>query len=488
MAGMTKAQLEARLHELESENARLQEAIDENARLRASLETAAPAPGPVSAAAAPGPAPASARGRAFLGVLLIVLGTLVAPLATVSAYAARMVGDTDVFVATLAPLAEDPDVQAFVVDEATAAIDEALDTDALVEDLLASVIDEGSTPRLANAADVLGPLLADQARVAIRSALTQVVGTEAFVTVWEQALALAHAQVVGVLEADADGAVTIDETGVVALQLAPIIDELRPALVDAGFTLADSIPTVDVSVTLAEVPKVAQARLGYSILKTVGSVLPWIALALIAAGILVHPRRPRASIVAGTLLLIVGATLALVLATAGDIVAAAIATEVPTATTGAIYGAVTAEPGAVLIAYVVAGAVAILAGLVLGRSSAAASARERSLGWADRGASALDERGWRSPAVGALLRRRGWLLWIWLAAVFLLLYATLRPFTPVGVVLGTLVIALAGAVFAVLRAESSPEGAAEGIAEDGSGTMPEGAPEEPPAPADDPAI
>ncbi|WP_156162214.1 hypothetical protein [Demequina iriomotensis] len=447
MAGMTKAQLEARLAELEAENDRLQEALEANVRLREThAADGAPAPAPV--------APRASRGRAFLAVVLIVLGTLVAPLATVSAYAARMVGDTGVFVATLAPLADDPEVQAFVVDEATAAIDQALDTDALVADLLASVIDEGATPRLADAADTLGPLLADQARVAIRSALTQVVATEAFSTVWEQALGLAHGQVVGVLEADAQGAVTIDDTGVVALQLEPIIAELRPALVDAGFTLADSIPDVDVSITLAEVPQVAQARLGYSILSTVGAVLPWIALALIAAGILLHPRRPRASIVAGTLLLVVGAILALVVGTAGGIVATALATEVPTATTAAIYGALTAEPGAVLIAYIVAGAVAILVGLALGGSSAAVAARGRGGSYASRGAAALDARGWRPAAISGALQRRGWLLWPWLALVFLLLFALLRPFTPLGVAVGALILALAGALYAVLRTDA----------------------------------
>ncbi|WP_156163730.1 hypothetical protein [Demequina subtropica] len=472
MAGMTKAQLEARLLELESENSRLQEAIEENTRLRATLAPTEAAPAP----AAPQPHPA--RGRAFLGLVLIVLGALVAPLGTVAAYASRMASDTDVFVNTLAPLAEDPDVQAFVVDEATAAIDQALDTDALVADLLASVIDEDSTPRLANASEVLGPLLADQARVAIRSALTQVVGAEAFATVWREALTLAHGQLAGVLSADADGAIAVDEAGVVQLQLQPIIEQLRPALVDAGFTLADSIPDVDVNVTLAEVPKVAQARLGYSILHTIGTVLPWIALALIAAGILVHPRRPRASIVAGALLLIVGVVLALVVATAGDIVAAGLATEVPTAATAAIYGALTAEPGAVLIAYIVAGAVAILTGLALGGSRPAATVRRLGGTYVTRGATTLDAHGWRPAALGGLLRRQGWPLWPWLALVFLLLFATLRPFTPAGVVVGVIVLGLAGSAFAVLRAEGDAA-ATDDAAIAAPDPAPDPAPEEP---------
>lgn len=441
MAGPTKAQIEARLAELEAENARLRGALEDNVRLRESAPAAAPP------AIAPAP---RHRGRAFLGILLIVLGTVIAPLATVAGFAARQASETDVFVRTLAPLAEDPAVQSLIVDEAATAIDDALDTDALVDELLSSVIDDDSTPRLANAADLLGPLLADQARVAIRSALTAVVESDAFATVWEEALRLTHQQLVAVLEADADGAVSIDDAGVVAIQLAPIIAQLKPQLVDAGFTLADSIPEVDASITVAEVPRVAQARLAYSVLITTADVLAWTAIVLIIVGVLVHPRRPRALIVAGALALVTGAVLGGGIALGGSIAAAAIATEVPTDATASIYGALTGEVAAVMLAYIVLGAVLVLAGLASGGSSGAGGVRRFGGGYLARGSQALDARGWRPEAVPNLLRRLPWLLWVWLALVFVLLALTLRPLTGWDVVFGGVVLGLAAALYGVL--------------------------------------
>ncbi|MDN4486765.1 hypothetical protein QQX10_01155 [Demequina sp. SYSU T00039] len=449
MAGPTKAQIEARLRELEQENA----------QLRGALETAAaPSPEPAPAEPVPSPPAPRMRGRAFLGILLIVLGTVIAPLAMVAGFASRQVSDTDTFVATLAPLSADPAVQALIVSEASAAIDQALDTDALVAELLDGVIDADSTPRLAQASELLGPLLADQARVAIRSALTTVVESDAFSTVWEQALRLTHAQLVAVMEADADGAVAIDDSGTVAIQLAPIIAELKPALVDAGFTLADSIPEVTATITVAEVPAIAKARLGYSVLTTVGDVLPWIAIVLLIVGVVVHPRRPRAVIVAGTLLLVVGAIIGGAIAIGGSVAAALIATQVPTAATAAIYGALTGEMAAVMLAWVVLGVIAIAAGLLAGRSAGAAAARRSGADLLERGASRLDARGWRPEGVPAVLRRHGWLLWPWLGAILVLLLVTMRPLSPWDVVLGSLILAAAAALFGVLRG-GTPEAA-----------------------------
>ncbi|WP_062293498.1 hypothetical protein [Demequina phytophila] len=463
---MTKAQLEARLLEMETENASLRAALDEAATTSATNG----APGaPTAHATHPTPASSPAkprhRGRAFLAITLIVLGTLIAPLATVVGFAARQASDSEAFVRTLAPLAEDPDVQALIVDQAAAAIDAKLDTDALVDELLSSVIDEQSTPRLANAQGVLGPLLADQARAATRSALTFVIESDAFAKVWEEALRLSHQQLVNVLEADADGAISIDDAGLVAIQLGPILDELKPALVDAGFTLADSIPEVDASITVAEVPAVAQARLAYSILTTVGNVLPWVAVILVIVGVAIHPRRPRAVIVAGTLLLITGAVLAIGIAIGGSVTAALIATQVPTGATAAIYGALTGETAAVMLAYAVLGAIAIIAGVLSGGSSGAGAARRSSAGLIARGSAALDARGWRPEGVPTVLRRLPWLLWLWWGAVFVVLAATLRPLTVWDVVLGTVVLGLAAALYLVLRgpADDAPVASAPAV-------------------------
>ncbi|MDN4476232.1 hypothetical protein QQX09_10235 [Demequina sp. SYSU T00192] len=91
-------------------------------------------------------------------------------------------------VRTLAPLAEDPAVNALIVDETSEAIGMQIDTDTLVEDLADQEIDSNATPLLAQGNISLGSLLADQAPIAIRSAIATVVDSRALTTVCERSL------------------------------------------------------------------------------------------------------------------------------------------------------------------------------------------------------------------------------------------------------------------------------------------------------------
>ena len=454
MPRQTKAEIEARLQELEAENARLR-ATAEDARER------------VASAPALAPPERTSRGRAAVAVILIVVGALLAPVATVAAFGARQLSDTDAFVEELAPLASEPAVQQLVIDEASAAIDDAIDTDTLVENLLGALIDEESRPRLAAASERLGPLLADQARTATRTAVTRVVESDAFPAIWEQTLRITHAQMVGVLEADQEGAVTIDDTGVVELQLQPIIAALKPALVDAGFELANSIPEVDATIVIAEIPQIAQARLGYSLLLTVGMVLPWIAIGLLVVGVLGHPRTSRGIVLGGTLLLVEGALLASAISIGGSVVAAAVATQVPTAATDVVYTALTAEVAAVMLAYVLAGAIAIVAGLLAGPGILAVRIRAAGSRTLGRVTGWLDRHGWRSQRAAEALRPHAWVLWVVLAAAFVVLAATLRPLSPGDVVLGGAVLAVIALIFAILRAAAPVD--RDGVGEDSRG-------------------
>ncbi|WP_062203305.1 hypothetical protein [Demequina salsinemoris] len=445
---MTKAQIEERLAELEAENASLREQLDARPE---------PAPAPTDE-----PTPASStstdtkpsRGRAFLATTLIVLGAILAPLGTVASYGANAVSDTDAFVSTLAPLAEDPAIQALVVDQVATAIDDALDPDALVADLLDSIIDEDSTPRLAEAGDVLGPLLADQTRTAIRAGLTSVVESDAFAAVWEQTLTLTHEQVVAILEGEGDGAVAIDTNGNVVIQMQPIIDVIRPALVDQGFTLAQSIPDSDATVTVTQVPEVATARLAYAVLTTLGSVLPWLTIALLVIGIALHPRRPRALVIAGTLMLVVGSLIAGLLMVVGAVAAAALASDIPVDATIAIYDGLTASLTASSLGFALAGLIALIGGVLAGRSRAAEAARAMGATTLGRGATSLEGRGWRSPELARLLERHGWLQWVALAVVFAMCFALLRPVSPGDVLLTAILLALVAVAFGVLRGDA----------------------------------
>ena len=109
------SELEARIAQLEAENAALRSEVD-----------ATTSTGGTDA----GPPPARERrrwGRTAAAVVLVVVGLLLAPVAVISAWARLELVDTERFVATFAPLADDPAVQAYIADEVTAAIEDQVD-------------------------------------------------------------------------------------------------------------------------------------------------------------------------------------------------------------------------------------------------------------------------------------------------------------------------------------------------------------------------
>lgn len=119
------------------------------ARLQAQLRTR-PAPvGPPAATRLPG------RGRRLLAVLLITLGVLLAPISVVAAWTKTELTDTDQFVATAAPLLDDPAFQTFLVDEVTAAINEEIDLEAITSDLFDGIAGLDLSPRAAEALQLL---------------------------------------------------------------------------------------------------------------------------------------------------------------------------------------------------------------------------------------------------------------------------------------------------------------------------------------------
>src|SRR5215212_4629044 len=114
----------------------------ENSTLRDKLEAhPSAAQGEASSRRPRGP------GWTVLAAVLILLGCLMAPLAVVSGWAKSTLTDTDAFVATYAPLAHNPEVQSFVVDQAAAAIDKNVNLEQYIDDAIDGIKALGTRPR-----------------------------------------------------------------------------------------------------------------------------------------------------------------------------------------------------------------------------------------------------------------------------------------------------------------------------------------------------
>ncbi|MBX0299415.1 hypothetical protein K2F54_05420 [Cryobacterium sp. 1639] len=401
----------------------------ENARLRGQLGPAAEHR-------------AAARWRAFFAALLITIGVILAPVSVVAYWTKGYINDTDRFVASLAPLAEDPAVQAYLVDEIVTVVNDNVDIEGITSDLFDGLANLDLPPAAQNALGLLEQPAIQGVQGLIRSTATNIVASDAFAQLWEQALRTSQTQVIAALEGDTGGALVISDTGEIGIQLGPIIDEVKTELVNRGFSLAQNIPEVDRTIVVAQSDSLVQARTGYQLLNVLGFVLPVVSLGLIALGVLVAKRRSRTLIWAGLTLALSMAILAAGIAVGRILFISALSpTYLPNNVAQALYDAVvpfinTTALSVGLVGFTVA-VVAYLAGPFRGSGML----RRSTIGTAASIRAAAGNAGITTGGFGAFLyhyRRLAHVL-IGLAAAAVAIFW--RPLTP-PVILWTAVLAL----------------------------------------------
>lgn len=286
MAGESSTELQERIAELEAENAALR-ARAEGAEQEASESQA-------EAAASATERPRRRWGRTAVAIVLVVIGLLLAPVAVISAWARLELVDTDRFVATFAPLAEDPDVQEYIGDQVTAAIEEQVDIPALTADLFDGLRALDLPPRAENALGLLEAPATQGLQSLVAGVVDRVVTSPQFADVWATALRASHRQFVAALQGDPDAALAIGDEGTVSVQLGPIIEAVKDRLEAQGVGFASSIPVVERSIVVAQDDAFVLVQTVYTLAVAVGTWLPWITLALLVAGVLVARRRAAA--------------------------------------------------------------------------------------------------------------------------------------------------------------------------------------------------
>ncbi|WP_425837465.1 hypothetical protein [Microbacterium sp. PA5] len=232
--------------------------------------------------------------RRSLAVALIVVGVVLTPVAAVGAWVRVALVDTDRFVEALAPLADDPAVQGLVIERTTAAIESRIDVDGLVGDLFGGLATLDLPPRAAAALPLLESSAVAAVQALIERTVTRVVESDAFASTWTTVLRTTHDRGTALLTWDGSGVVGISEDSVLELHLGPVVGAARQALLDEGLRVAAVIPEVSLVVPLGQADSVVLARTAYAVAVAVGAWLPWLALALLAGGVLLARRRVRA--------------------------------------------------------------------------------------------------------------------------------------------------------------------------------------------------
>jgi hypothetical protein len=290
----------------------------EVASLRNELDQARQAAPPSDDTVALDQADGSGRGhradwwRTPVVALLITVGALMAPLAVLATWAHDEIGDTDRYVETVTPLASDPAVQDALVTRITTEIFSRLDVRALTQEAVDALQAQGLPPRVADGLDALAVPLANGVRNFVTDRVERIITSPEFQQAWVEANRQAHAQLVAVLTGkDTD---TVEVSGnAVSINLATVIEMVKEQLVQAGFSRAGALPTVNAQFTVFESADLAKAQSGFRYLDATATWLPFVALALLALAVYLARTRRRALLaaalaVAGSMLLL-GATL-----------------------------------------------------------------------------------------------------------------------------------------------------------------------------------
>lgn len=300
MARMVNTDLLAAIARLEGENAALREALHPEST---------PPDSPVKGAVR---IQQRAWSWTLLATVLIVIGAVLAPIATVASWGKVQLTNTESFVDTYAPLANDPSVQAFVTNQTVAVIQANVDIAGLTADVFDGITSLGTRPAATRALEALkGPATLGVESL-VRSTVGGFVASDAFAQVWQEALRQSHTQLIATLQNDPQAAVALGSDGSIGIQLAPIIERVKTILVERGLSFAAQIPTVNRTITVAHNTSLPTFQLFYSLALAAGAWLPWIALLFLAAGVAVARRRAVALVWAAVAL-----ALAMVVVVAG---------------------------------------------------------------------------------------------------------------------------------------------------------------------------
>jgi hypothetical protein len=395
------------------------------------------------------------RARSLLAVVFVVLGCVLAPLAAVAAWTADTVGDTDRYVATVAPLAADRDIQHAVADRVTSAVMDHLD----LTDLLSGAAPD-QRPLLEKALGALGGSLEDAVRAFVHDKAQSVAASGTFATIWKEANRRIHRTVDKALTGSGGGAVKLDD-GAVTLDVGPVVDQVKQRLVDDGMTVAGKIPELHTSITLLKSDDLDTYKTYFRLLQLAGTWLPLVAVVLVAAGVLLAGRRRRALVTGALGVAATTALLGIALRIFRTVYLDALPAGVSPPAAGAVYDALTRFLHTTVRNVVALGLVIALAAWLTGPGRRAGLVRRLWTSGIGAVRSVADGAGLRTGPVGPFVRRyRMWIGWVLVGGALL---AYLLWSYPTGWVVVGLALALLFALAVVEFLAAEPGEPAEPV-------------------------
>ena len=239
--------------------------------------------------------PGHHRIRTASSALVIFLASVLALLSVVSVWAANTVTDTDRFVATLGPLARNPQVQAGVSNRITNVVLDQVDVESVVKQLSQAASASSLPPQTATLLTKLNGPIDSGLKSLVGTVVDKVVASDAFATVWNNALRTAHTSFEKALTGKGGGAVNLTN-GEVRIDVGPAVAMVKSQLADQGFPGASRIPTVNTTFTVYKSTSLDKLKTYFRLLQIVGDWMPVITVAIAAGGVFLARNRRRALI------------------------------------------------------------------------------------------------------------------------------------------------------------------------------------------------
>jgi hypothetical protein len=306
----------------------------------------------------PAPTKEHHRARTIGAWVLLVVAVVLAPFAATAIWARNQITDTDRYLATVGPLAKNPDVEQYVAQRLSAAITDALDVQSALQGILPPALQSLAKP-IAAAVDS-----------AIDRAATSFTQSEAFEEVWVQANRVAHQTISKVLTGKKPPALQ-ESNGQIVIDLKTAAKNVQQQLVDNGYTfLANlSLDRVKGQIVLMDADSlkpIKSARSLVGVLQSLAYVLPVVVIGCFVASILLFLDRRKGLLRAGVGLMIGMLVVGVAVAIAQNVVVNAVNTAVvPKAVTTALFRSLTLYLRRGFRLVFAFGAVMALAGAVL---------------------------------------------------------------------------------------------------------------------------
>jgi hypothetical protein len=232
------------------------------------------------------------NGRAVGSTVLLVVAALLLPFAVVAFWGQRTLVDTQQYVDTVAPLAQDPTIRTAVGDVISTQLHAQVDLQQRVSDLLPE-----------QAKPLAGPI-ASGVQSFIDQQIQNFLASDAFSQLWVQVNTRAQQSLLAALQGEPSGAISIQGSQVV-LDTGVIADQVKQRLVDRGLSVVANVPVppqAQRQIVLLDSPQLAEVRSAYALAQPVAQWLIYVVAAMFVVAVLLARRRARAVLVVGIVL------------------------------------------------------------------------------------------------------------------------------------------------------------------------------------------